>query len=60
MNQENVNKPAKNESLSKEELKSAVGGNRRNIKVPGDIIVNKVRGKSPPNSQHPARKPTRA
>jgi len=60
MNQENVNKPAKSENLNKEELKSAVGGNRRNIKLPGDIIVDKVRGKSPPSSQDPARKPTRS
>ena len=59
MNQENVKKPAKNESLSKEELKSAVGGNRRNIKVPGNIIVDKVRGMNPPGSRDPARMPTR-
>lgn len=59
MNQENVNKPVKPESLSKEELKSAVGGNRRNIKVPGEITIDKVRGKSPPAGTDPARKPTR-
>jgi hypothetical protein len=59
MNQENVNKPVKSENLSKEELKSAVGGNRRNLKLPGEIIIQKVRGKTPPNAQDPSRHPTR-
>jgi hypothetical protein len=59
MNQENVNKPIKSENLSKEELKSAVGGRGRTIKVPNEIIVQKVRGKNPPGAQDPSRHPTR-
>lgn len=59
MNQENANKPVKSENLSKEELKSAVGGSRRNIKVPGEVTINKVRGKNPPGAQDPPRQATR-
>lgn len=60
MHNENVNKPAKSENLTKDELQSAVGGNRRSIKVPGEITIDKVRGKVTPGSQDPARKPTRS